>query len=195
MSHYETLGVDRDADTETIRVNYRRLARTRHPDRLGADASPEQVSEAEDMMSRLNEAWRVLGDPESRAAYDRTLDGGRRSAGPGRAGDGSAPAASGETDGSGAPAPGPERREPEEQGAAVVGVARLLVRFAPPWFVFSFTVLVVAAVMESEPLRALALFGLLASLVMFMIAPLLVMGSTRTRGDPPPDGSRAAHDD
>ncbi len=190
MSHYETLGVSPDADTETIRARYRDLARRCHPDRLGPAASRREVEEAEEMMSRLNAAWDVLGDPRSRAAYDRSLGIAAERATPGT--------------GTGRPqGPSPERTpedgvgefgDEEEEGTAVVGVARLLIRFAPPWFVFSFAVLVISAVMESESLRALALFGLLGSLVMFLIAPLLVMGSTRPRGEASADGSRPEPD-
>jgi curved DNA-binding protein CbpA len=59
--HYSVLGVKRTADRATIRAAYRALARQSHPD-LGGD---------EDRMARINEAWRVLGDPASRAEYDR----------------------------------------------------------------------------------------------------------------------------
>lgn len=49
------------ARDEEVRAAYRRLARLRHPDRTGGDAGP---------MAALNEAYRVLGDPARRAAYD-----------------------------------------------------------------------------------------------------------------------------
>jgi molecular chaperone DnaJ len=58
---YQVLGVARTASEEDVRVAYRRLARQRHPDRTGGDAGP---------MAILNEAYRVLGDPARRAAYD-----------------------------------------------------------------------------------------------------------------------------
>ncbi|MBA2701279.1 MAG: DnaJ domain-containing protein, partial [Chloroflexi bacterium] len=57
---YAVLGVDRGADRRTIRAAYRTLARRYHPD-LGGDPA--------DMM-RVNEAGRVLGDPQRRASYD-----------------------------------------------------------------------------------------------------------------------------
>ncbi len=59
--HYETLGLRPDATPAEIRDAYRRLARRHHPDRGAADA---------EAMPLINEAYRVLGDPARRAAYD-----------------------------------------------------------------------------------------------------------------------------
>jgi curved DNA-binding protein CbpA len=58
--HYTVLGVKRGSDRAAIRAAYRSLARQTHPDH-GGD---------EDYMARINEAWRVLGDPARRAEYD-----------------------------------------------------------------------------------------------------------------------------
>ena len=65
MTHYARLGVAADASTEEIRNAYRHLARRYHPDRIGANSSPE--------MLEINEAWRVLSDPVLRRDYDLTL--------------------------------------------------------------------------------------------------------------------------
>lgn len=65
MTHYERLGVPRDATPEEIRRAYRRAARDAHPDRHG-EASAER-------MSAVNEAWRVLGDETLRRHYDASL--------------------------------------------------------------------------------------------------------------------------
>jgi len=64
-THYERLGVARSASATEIRTAYRALARRTHPDvnGSGVDAS----------MAAVNEAWRVLGDPDRRAAYDASL--------------------------------------------------------------------------------------------------------------------------
>ncbi|HEY3484048.1 MAG TPA: J domain-containing protein [Ilumatobacteraceae bacterium] len=64
-THYDVLGVPHGADSSTIRDAYRRLAREHHPDRGGAVSA--------DRMAAVNEAYRVLGDPARRAAYDRSL--------------------------------------------------------------------------------------------------------------------------
>lgn len=73
-SHYDVLGVHAGADQATIRRAFVEAARLHHPDRH-VDAGPAAVAAAEDRMRRLNEAWSVLGDPASRAAYDRKLGG------------------------------------------------------------------------------------------------------------------------
>src|ERR1700749_1764787 len=62
--YYEVLGVPRDADQDTIRRAYRKLARTYHPD-LNSD------SDAEERFKELGEANEVLSDPEKRERYDR----------------------------------------------------------------------------------------------------------------------------
>ena len=62
--YYKILGVPRDADQETIRKAYLRLARKYHPD---VNKSPD----AEEKFKEINEAYEVLRDPEKRARYDR----------------------------------------------------------------------------------------------------------------------------
>jgi hypothetical protein len=57
---YTILGAEADASREDLERRYKRLARDHHPDR-GGD---------EERMKSLNEAWRVLGDEDSRRAYD-----------------------------------------------------------------------------------------------------------------------------
>lgn len=62
--YYQVLGVSRDADRESIKRAYRRLARRYHP-----DVSTENDAEAR--FKEVGEAYEVLRDPEKRAAYDR----------------------------------------------------------------------------------------------------------------------------
>ena len=61
--YYAILGVGRDADAETIKKAYRKLARRYHP-----DVSKEP--DAETRFKEVNEAYEVLGNPEKRRAYD-----------------------------------------------------------------------------------------------------------------------------
>ncbi|KAF1047785.1 DnaJ C-terminal domain-containing protein [Xylophilus sp.] len=61
--YYAILGVERQADADTVKKAYRRLARKYHP-----DVSKE--ADAATRMSEVNEAYAVLSDPEKRAAYD-----------------------------------------------------------------------------------------------------------------------------
>jgi hypothetical protein len=75
-THYEVLGVSPGASTEDLRRAYLDLARASHPDRATA-ADAEQASRR---MQEVNEAWRVLRDPASRDAYDRSLAARRQQA-------------------------------------------------------------------------------------------------------------------
>jgi curved DNA-binding protein len=61
--HYKTLGVPRNATPEAIKAAYRRLARKYHP-----DVSREPLAELR--FKEVGEAYKVLKDPASRAAYD-----------------------------------------------------------------------------------------------------------------------------
>jgi curved DNA-binding protein CbpA len=62
--YYKILQVDPSADPEIIAVAYKRLALKYHPDTNG---SPD----AGRMMQDINEAYRVLSDPDARARYDQ----------------------------------------------------------------------------------------------------------------------------
>src|SRR5262245_45479019 len=63
--YYEVLGVNRDADEETVKKAYRKLAMKHHPDR-----NPDN-HRAEEQFKEAKEAYEVISDPQKRAAYDR----------------------------------------------------------------------------------------------------------------------------
>ena len=65
MSHYDTLGVPRDASSAAIRKAYRAAALRWHPDK-----NPENREEAERKFIDVAAAYEVLSDERSRAAYD-----------------------------------------------------------------------------------------------------------------------------
>ena len=88
-NHYEILGVSPTATTDQIKKKYRELARKFHPDVVKDKALGQKI------FTQVNQAYRVLGDPERRAQYDTTLRADR---------DASAPAPTGPA---GRPAPAP----------------------------------------------------------------------------------------
>ncbi len=62
--YYATLGVPKDADADTIKQAYRRLARKYHPD-------VSEEAGAEESFKAVNEAYEVLGNTSKRSKYDR----------------------------------------------------------------------------------------------------------------------------
>lgn len=62
--YYKVLGVDRNADEDTIKKAFRKLAKQYHP-----DAHPND-KKAEQRFKEINEAYEVLKDPEKRKKYD-----------------------------------------------------------------------------------------------------------------------------
>ena len=64
-THYDVLGVRRDASPAELRAAYVSKARELHPDGRG--------DVARRAMQDVNEAWRVLRDPARRTAYDEQL--------------------------------------------------------------------------------------------------------------------------
>jgi hypothetical protein len=65
--HYKALGISPDATPQAVRDAYRRLARTYHPDRY------EGKGDSGATMARINQAYEVLSDPQSRRAYDESI--------------------------------------------------------------------------------------------------------------------------
>ena len=62
--YYKSLGVDKNATTDAIKKEYRKLARKYHP-----DVNPNN-KEAEEKFKEISEAYEVLSDPEKRKKYD-----------------------------------------------------------------------------------------------------------------------------
>ncbi|MCF0143177.1 MAG: molecular chaperone DnaJ [Parasporobacterium sp.] len=78
--YYEVLGVGRDADQDTIKKAYRKLAKQYHPDMNPGD------KEAEAKFKEASEAYGILSDSEKKAQYDRFGHAAFEQGGPGAGG-------------------------------------------------------------------------------------------------------------
>ena len=63
--YYEVLGLDKNADADSIKRAYRQLAKKYHPDLNPGDA------EAEKNFKEVNEAYSILSDADKKAKYDQ----------------------------------------------------------------------------------------------------------------------------
>ncbi len=78
IDYYEVLELSRDADENTIKKAYRKLALKYHPDRNSGD------KESEEKFKKVSEAYEVLSDANKRKTYDQFgHDGLKSSFGPG----------------------------------------------------------------------------------------------------------------
>ncbi|HBT71230.1 MAG TPA: J domain-containing protein [Lysinibacillus sp.] len=68
-THYETLGIDRNATQEQIKLAYRKLSKKHHPDVSGGNQESEKI------FLEVQEAYKVLKDPALKETYDARLDG------------------------------------------------------------------------------------------------------------------------
>uniref|UniRef100_A0A0N5ANT7 DnaJ homolog subfamily C member 21 n=1 Tax=Syphacia muris TaxID=451379 RepID=A0A0N5ANT7_9BILA len=67
--YYEVLNVERNADDETIKKAYRKLALKWHPDK-----NPDNLEECTRYFSLIQQAYDVLSDPQEKAWYDRNRE-------------------------------------------------------------------------------------------------------------------------
>ena len=65
-NYYEILGVDKNADLDTIKKAYRKLVRKYHPD---VSKEPDAVQKT----AEVNEAYETLKDTQKRTEYDEML--------------------------------------------------------------------------------------------------------------------------
>ena len=76
LDYYRLLGVESGAGVSAIRKAFYAIAAKFHPDR-NRDAEEGTRRALYDIFKRLNEAYRVLCDPERRRAYDEGLAKGK----------------------------------------------------------------------------------------------------------------------
>ena len=65
-NYYDLLGVPKDANVDTIKKNYRKLAMKYHPDK-----NPNNKEEAEKNFKEISHAYNVLSDSNKRKTYDQ----------------------------------------------------------------------------------------------------------------------------
>ena len=75
QTHYETLGLTREATDKEIKQAYRGLSMKYHPDRIHSSDAAEQ-EQANSKMQEINEAYETLSDDGKRQMYNMELDGG-----------------------------------------------------------------------------------------------------------------------
>jgi len=63
--YYKVLGVEKNADQDTIKKAYKKLAVKYHPDKN------QNNKESEKRFKEINEAYQVIGEPDKRAKYDQ----------------------------------------------------------------------------------------------------------------------------
>lgn len=71
ITHYQTLGIPKEADAERVRQAYRSLVKAFHPDIFPAGS--EAQAEAGRRIREINVAYSILSHPDKRASYDAQL--------------------------------------------------------------------------------------------------------------------------
>lgn len=77
-NYYEVLNVPVTANLQAVRAAFYKLAGQLHPDRFHALTDLAVRERLETIYARVGEAYRVLGNPEKRAAYDKGLAAGKK---------------------------------------------------------------------------------------------------------------------
>lgn len=68
MNYYNILQIDENASPEEIKQAYHKMARLFHPDNFNGSRE-----DAEEQMRKINEAYKVLSDPEMKNKYDEKM--------------------------------------------------------------------------------------------------------------------------
>jgi DnaJ-class molecular chaperone len=66
VNYYEILEIDNNADSESIKKAYKKLAKKFHP-----DLNPDDIELSEEKFKEINEAYHVLIDDNKRKKYDQ----------------------------------------------------------------------------------------------------------------------------
>ncbi|PSN45012.1 hypothetical protein C0J52_11639 [Blattella germanica] len=73
-THYDALGCPRSATYEELKEKYQELVRIHHPDK-----STDSSTISPTTFLKIDEAWKVLRDPDKRKCYDEQLTHGQLS--------------------------------------------------------------------------------------------------------------------
>jgi len=72
LTHYDTLGIERDATDQQVRAAFRKLALKFHPDKF----TGQEQATAEERFQSITEAFNILSHPSSREKYDIEISKG-----------------------------------------------------------------------------------------------------------------------
>lgn len=73
LNYYTLLGLKQECPQVEIDSAFRQESRRLHPDRHVAGAPPEFRQKSNDVFKAVNDAYRVLRDPDARARYDNDM--------------------------------------------------------------------------------------------------------------------------
>jgi curved DNA-binding protein CbpA len=73
VDHHAVLGVPIDADAQTIRKRYLKIARRLHPDSCGAEDAEEKQRYSDFLSKLVNPSWEKLSQEKERTEYDLLL--------------------------------------------------------------------------------------------------------------------------
>lgn len=73
IDQHAILGVPVDADTQTIRKRYLKIARRLHPDSCASESEDDKKRASEFLSKLVNPAWEKLSQEKDRADYDLTM--------------------------------------------------------------------------------------------------------------------------
>jgi len=77
LDYYQLLGLKPGCPQPDIDAAFRAEGRRLHPDRVAAGGTPEFRTAANNVFKAVNDAYRVLRDPDARTAYDNELRAGK----------------------------------------------------------------------------------------------------------------------
>ncbi len=75
-SHFELLGVAKDAPDSAIKASYLKLARRFHPDTAPPNSSQAFIKARSDLLALIGDAYRTLSNSASRATYTSEFESG-----------------------------------------------------------------------------------------------------------------------